>query len=246
MVDIGTVLVVAALFVVQSLVILGFRKRRKAAPPVPEAAQRGRVHLPANTPVQGHVVIEGDVVLTAAPGMAAGEFVELDVPTPHVDRILRAFRGVGFAADDTGMTVDTDEGEEQLTTLRLGLESLRVPRRRGSAIALMRATGSLTLQPGCTVEFDLEAADDVLVGDGCRIRGDVQGGARVALGTNVAVEGRVKAKGDVLMGPGSRAESVETRAEVVLDSVDQEKGLRIRASGVRVGARSPREPQTLK
>jgi hypothetical protein len=238
---------VGGLLVVQSVLVF-FVVRTRRLDPAPDASpasrgsvDAGSIQIPSNFSVRGPVDLAGDVVVEAAPAKAPGRSIELDVPTEHVDHVLRSFSEVGFDAWETGLTVDTDEGEETLTTLRLGLESLTERADPVRPEDQLRVQGSLRVSAGAVVRAHVRATGDVTLDEAARILGTVDAD-RVRLGTDAVVDGEVDAAGDVFVAAGARARAIRSAADVHLEAPFPEARRRVTARRVHLGSPPPDAP----
>lgn len=214
MVDAGTIGLVVVLLLVQG-VVLYFLLR-----PPPSKTKRDapnpRLVIPGGMRLTGRVEVRGDVTIAAGAGQEEGEGVEMDVPTEHVDDVLKAFRKVGFAARDTGLTVDTDEGEETLTTLRLDLSSMTKQIHEPGSDGTLVVDGDLTVDAAARVDYNLESSGEARIGDEAVLRGDLRSKGDVHLGNRVRIDGDVRAARDVEVGADTQARSIRSRGEVRL------------------------------
>lgn len=214
MVDAETVGLVLLLLLAQGIVLYFLLRPRK--PKGAKNAPAPLLVIPDGLRLTGRVEVRGDVTIAAGAARPEGEGVEMDVPTEHVDDVLKAFQKVGFEARDTGLTVDTDEGEETLTTLRLDLGSMTQQIHRAGSAGTLVVDGDLTVEPSARVECNLKAFGAVRVGDEAVLRGDVRSDGDVHLGNRVRVDGDLQAARDVEVGADSRARSIRSRGEVRL------------------------------
>lgn len=214
MVDAETLGLVLILLVVQGVALYFLLRPR--TPRATKGTPQPKLVIPSGMRLTGRVEIRGDVTIAAGVVEPAGEGVEMDVPTEHVDDVLRAFRKVGFEARDTGLTVDTDEGEETLTTLRLDLASMTKRNQDLHSDGTLVVDGDLVVQAEAQVDYHVEAYGAIRVGDGAVVRGDLRSDREVQLGDRVRVTGDVDAARDVDVGTATSARSIRSRGEVRL------------------------------
>jgi hypothetical protein len=208
--------------------------RRRAPTPAPaQAPPRGRLQMAAGSTVRGRVELVGDVTLTAEASKRKARVAEVDVPTQDVDRILKAFQGVGFRAQETGLTVDTDEGEETLTTIELDLDSLDGGPTGGDVLSV---SGDLHIERGARVGFGVEAKGALVLEEDVRVRGHVTAHGPMRVGAASRIQGMVTCAQDLRMGAGARAQGIQCRGEVYLADVVPEAAQRISARRIHMDA----------
>lgn len=240
MVDATTLGVVVLLLLVQGIVLYFVLRPRRGLAAAKAPAPR-RLVIPGGMRLSGRVEIRADVVLAAAASRGQGRGIELDVPTEHVDDVLRAFRQVGFEARDTGVTVDTDEGEETLTTLLLEMTSLTRKIQDPSSGGTLVVDGNVTVEPEAEVDYHLEVFGEVEAGDGAVLRGNLRADGDITLGNRVRIDGDVQAARDVEVGTDTRAKSIRSRGEVRLAAGFP--GMERVVQAARVTVRPSREPR---
>lgn len=129
--------------------------------------------------------------------------LEIDVPTRHADKVLGALRNAGWHALDTGATVATDEGEEELTTLRVDIP-ITGTLDGGPAEVLAAATAAM--RPGSspprrvptdTGDAPVHVQGDLVVEDGYETQGDLSATGNILVGSRARVGGRVRAGGAI-------------------------------------------------
>jgi hypothetical protein len=189
-------------------------------------AQRLRADGPATIVLtdalepRGIVRIDANVIVRAA-AHGPARAIQMDVPTQDVDHVLAAFRTAGLDAHDTGVTVDTDEGEETLTTIGLDLASLSPP--LGHAADGLVVRGDLLVETGARIACNVHVRGDATFHDRTACRGalhikgtlragsactlgdaDVGGDAHIGAATTVH---RLHARGDVFFADARTAAS---------------------------------------
>ncbi|HEV8361442.1 MAG TPA: polymer-forming cytoskeletal protein [Candidatus Thermoplasmatota archaeon] len=149
-------------------------------PPPPRAAPRPRAE-PRPWP--------RPLAALPPPAPRPSDEVLIDVPTQHADALIEALRSTGWAAEDTGLTVTTEDGEDHLTTIRL---------RPQAAVA----------RDAPLVQGALYSGGDLVIGAGLQIEGAVFAEGSVTISRDATVLGTVAAGGDLILEEGAVAGDV--------------------------------------
>ena len=188
------------------------------------ASERGRLDLAADLRTTGTLVVDGDVVIRSTGVATSRRLTEIDVPTRHVDRFVRGLNRLGVEVAETGETVDTDEGEETLTTVRLDLETLDKGHPASNRDDRLRVRGSATVQAGAVVSCNLDVDGDVAMGEAVVVRGNVTSQGSVTLAADCVVEGELSCAGDLELGLGAVARTIRCGGRVRQSSAPARAG----------------------
>lgn len=178
--------------------------------------EKGAILLPADTVPRGEVRIHGDVIVRGAQARRMGSQAELDVPTQAVDDIIAALQGAGFDVRDTGLTVDTDEGEETLTTVAMDLANLpsgRLAQQPGDRLTI---EGDLVVERGARIAFNADVEGDITLQEAVTTTGVLQARGHVHIGPRCRVVGDVLADRDIHIAAGAKARRVVAGAHLHL------------------------------
>lgn len=196
---------------------------------------RPRIVLAGPPTPHGTVHLRADVVVRAVSSGAGtpvpqGDVAEMDVPTAAVDRILGAMRKAGFSVADTGLTVDTDEGEETLTTIRMDLSSAAPMESAGS----LHIHGDLVLEAGARLHCPAHVDGDTTLADRAAATADLHVGGNLRTGRTCHL-GSTTVRGEAHVGPGTRATSLRVGGDAFFDALDPEAIGVLSARRVHVG-----------
>ncbi len=222
------------------IIWLGFLAFRNRAAPDNGAAEAprgpGTLVMSPDVMPRGRVDIAGDLVIRSSDRDRRGRAAELDVPTQDVDSILTALQTAGFDVRDTGLTVDTDEGEETLTTIELDLETMAKAQGPGHPDDVLAVSGDLIVEAGVRLSCNLEVGGNATLHDQIILSGGLDAKGAVYIGQRCRILGDVQSAGDVHVGAGSVARLIHAARDVHLAEVRQDTMQRVQARRVHVAA----------
>jgi hypothetical protein len=149
------------------------------------------------------------------PPPAVAETSLIDVPARHVDALMQGLRGAGWQVEDTGRTVTTDDGMDELTTIRIGIPAPRAP--LPVVKAAIYASGDLVLGEGLILDATVMASGDLVVGRDTTVQGSVSAGRDLVLEEG-AVTGDAFAGGHVRMADSARCSALVAKAGAAPDA----------------------------